>query len=158
MASYDRKFEVIAPTLDKLTRLPLEVETLGLLNPQGTNPVPLIDGELVALGATGKYIRATNASAPAFFSIEDRGDYGVQASRKLSALIGPPGYIANTIVFDPANLVLGSPLMAGTVNTVATGSVVRRGLILDTGSLRLGYVIKVPGINRNLLQFISVMS
>ena len=160
MASYDRKFEVIAPTLDRLIRLPLEVETAGLLNPQGTNPVPLIDGEFVSMGVTGKYVRSADVHIPCWPSIEDRGDYGVQASRKLSALIGPVGYIANTIVFTPnANLVLGATLQLDTaVNDATTGSVNRAGLKLwDAGAahIRLGYIIKVPALNRNLIQYFS---
>lgn len=162
MASYDRKFEVTYPTLDKLSRMPLEVETPGLLNPQGTNPVPLIDGEMVFMGVTGKYIRALVNTAPCWPTIEDRGDYGVQASRKLSVLIGPPSYVANTIVFTPnVNLILGANLMLDpAVNDVTTGSVVRSGLKLWDGGathLRLGFIIKVPAINRNLLQYISAV-
>lgn len=159
MASFDRKFEIVLPTLDRLSRMPLEVNDLGLINPQGTSPVPLIDGELVFLSSTGKYIRATDPTVPSFFVIEDRGDYGVQASRKMSAVIGPHGFVANTLVFDTAIATLGQSLMLGTVNNSAVGSVNRAGLVPHTGSnRRLGFVLRLPATNRNLLQFISAMA
>jgi hypothetical protein len=160
MSSFDRKFEIVLPTLDRLSRMPLEVNDLGLINPQGTSPVPLIDGELVFLSSTGKYIRATDPTVPSFFVIEDRGDYGVQASRKMSAVIGPHGFVANTLVFDPVTVTtLGQALMLGTVNNAAVGSVNRAGLVAQTGTnRRLGFVLRLPATNRNLLQFISAMA
>jgi hypothetical protein len=159
MASFDRKFEIVYPTLDRLIRMPLEVGDLGLINPQSTVPVPLIDGELVFLNASGKYVRATDATAPAFFVLEDRGDYGVQASRKMSAVVGPTGFVANTIVFDAAIAALGQSLMLGTVNNAAVGSVNRAGLVPHAGAnRRLGFVLRLPATNKNLLQFMSALA
>lgn len=157
MASYDRKFEIILPTLDRLSRMPLEVADLGLLNPQSTSPVPLIDGELVTVDATFKWARATDASKPSFFSIEDRGDYGVQASRKLSAITSPGmNFWADTVVFDTALVTLGQAVMLGTVNNTLSGSVNRAGLIAHTGTnFKLGWVMRLAAVNGNRLRFMS---
>lgn len=160
MAAYDRKFEIITPSLDRVPRASVEVADAQLLNPLSTSPVALIDGELVTYDATGKLIRASSATVPAFFCIDDRGDYGVQASRKLSFCATPgQGFVANTIVFDPALNSLGAALMGGAVNAASVGSLARWGLIAHTGSnIKLGFVLKLPAINRGLLQFISALA
>jgi hypothetical protein len=158
MASFDRKFEIILPTLDRLMRMPLEVSDLGLINPNGTSPVPLIDGELVFVDANFKWVRATDPTLPSFFIIEDRGDYGVQASRKMSAIVGP-SFVADTIVFDTAIASLGQALDMGTVNNAAVGSVNRSGLVAHAGSNKiLGYVMRLPASNGNRLRFIQTFA
>lgn len=153
MASYDRKFEVLFPSLDRLVRRPLTVADAGLVNPTGTSPVPLIDGEFVQINADEKYARATSTTQLAYACIEWRGAYEVQSSKKMSALaVG--GYIADTIVFDTALTVLGAPVMIGTVNNAAVGSVNRAGLIAHTSTnLVIGYVIKLAASNGGLLRF-----
>lgn len=160
MASYDRKFNVLFPSLDRLIRQDLEVSDLGLINPTGTSPVPLIDGELVIMDASNKWIRATDPALPAFHVIEDRGDYGVQASRKMAAIVSPGmNFQAETIVFDTALATLGQALMGGAVNNAAVGGVARRGLVAHTGSnVKLGFVLRLPAGNRNLLTFISALA
>ena len=159
MASFDRKFEIILPTLDRLSRMPLEVADLGLINPQGTSPVPLIDGELVFVNSSFKWARATDAAKPSFFVIEDRGDYGVQASRKMSAVVGPTGFVANTIVFDTAIAALGQSPMLSTVNNAPVGSVNPASLVPPAGAnRRLGFVLRLPATNKNLLQFMSALA
>lgn len=160
MASYDRKFEIILPTLDRLSRMPLEVADLGLINPQSTSPVPLIDGELVFVDSTFKWARATDAAKPSFFVIEDRGDYGVQASRKMSAITSPGvGFWADTVVFDTALTTLGAQLMLGTVNNTLSGSVNRSGLVAHTGTnIKLGWVTRLAAVNGNRLRFISALA
>jgi len=157
MASYDRKFDVVRPSLDRLVRTPLEVADAALINPQNANAI--IDGEFVTHDANYKFIRATDPALPCFATLEWRGDYGVQASKKLSTLyIG--GYEADTLVFDPTTLTLGSPLMLGTVNTAATGSVNRSGIVDHDAvatKLVLGYVTRLPATNGNRLRFLQVM-
>jgi|NOAtaT_6_FD_contig_71_168328_length_2369_multi_3_in_0_out_0_3 hypothetical protein len=159
MASFDRKFEIIQPTLDRLMRKPLEVADVGLLNPQGTSPVPLIDGEIVQVNSSYKWARGTDAAKPGFFVIEDRGDYGVQASRKLSAIIGPT-FEADTVVFDNVGVVtLGQALMGGVVNNALSGSVARWGLVAHAGAnIVLGYVMRLPASNGNRLRFIQTFA
>jgi hypothetical protein len=158
MATFDRKFEIIQPTLDRLMRKPLEVANLGLLNPTGTVPVPLIDGEIVQVDASYKWARGTDATKPGFFCIEDRGDYGVQASRKLSAILGPT-FEADTVVFDDVGIVtLGMALMAGTVNNALSGSVARWGLIPAAVGITLGYVTRLPAGNGGRLRFIQTFA
>lgn len=158
MSSFDRKFEIIQPTLDRLTRKPLEVANQGLLNPQGVAPVPLIDGELVQVTATYKWDRASDASKPSFFSIEDRGDYGVQASRKLSVVMGPT-FEADTVVFDTVGIVtLGMAVQMGVVNNALSGSLARAGLVASAGGIILGYVLRLPASNGNRLRFIQTFA
>jgi hypothetical protein len=156
MAIFDRQFEVIMPSLDRLVRKPLEVADTGLIDPTGTSPVPLIDGEFVEINAAYKYARATNTDRPVYAVIEDRGDYGVQASRKLSVLfIG--GYEADTVVFDTAVTTLGTALKIGSVNNSLSGSVARAGLVAQGGSgLIVGYVLRPAASNSNKLRFQQV--
>lgn len=157
MATFDRKFEIIQPTLDRLMRKPLEVADLGLLNPTGTSPVPLIDGEIVQVNSSYKWARGTDAAKPGFFCIEDRGDYGVQASRKLSAVLGPT-FEADTVVFDTAIATLGQALVAGAVNNSLSGSVARWGLVPAGAGIVIGYVMRLPANNGNRLRFIQTFA
>lgn len=153
MASYDRKFHIETPSWEKITRRTLDVADPRLLNPVETAVVPFIDGELVQHDANFKFVRALNADAPSYFVIDERGDYGVQGSRKLSvAYLG--AFIADTIVFNPAGITLNSPVKLGTVNNADIGSVNRSGLIAQAGTnLIVGYAIRLPGANRGLLRF-----
>ncbi len=149
MADFDRQFEVVAPDLTMLYRKPLEAADTGLLDPTGTSPVPLIDGEFVQLNASYQWIRATDTTQLSYVCIEDRGDYGVQASRKLSALfIG--GYEADTIVFDSALTTLGAPVMHG---DVTVGGATRRGLIAHATDLVVGYITRTAANNGGRLRF-----
>lgn len=153
MASYDRKFHVVTPSWEKLTRRSLDVADPRLLNPVETSVVPFIDGELVQRDATDKFIRAANEDAPSYFIIDERGDYGVQGSRKLSVMY-MGAFEADTIVFAPAGLVLHTALKVGTVNNASVGSVNRAGLVAQGGTgLILGYVTRLPAINKGLLRF-----
>lgn len=156
MASFDRQFEVIMPSLDRLVRKPLEVADTRLLDPTNSAVVPLIDGELVQVNASYQWARGSSTSSPAHFTIEDRGDYGVQASRKLSAiLLG--GFEADTVVFDSGVTTLGAPLMLGTVNDALSGSVNRAGLIAHTSTnVVIGYVMRPHASNNNKLRFLQV--
>ena len=150
MASYDRQFEVVAPDLSMLFRKPLEVADTGLLDPTSTSPVSLIDGEFVQINASYKWARASDLTQLSYVSIEDRGDFGVQASRKLSVLfIG--GYEADTIVFDAGLTTLGAPVMHG---NVTIGGLTRRGLIAQTSTnLVIGYVTRTAATNGGRLRF-----
>lgn len=150
MASYDRQFEVVAPDLSMLFRKPLEVADTALLDPTSTSPVSLIDGEFVQINASYKWARATDLTQLSYVTIEDRGDFGVQASRKLSTLfIG--GYEADTIVFDAGLTTLGAPVMHG---NVTIGALTRRGLIAHTSTnLVIGYVTRTSATNGGRLRF-----
>ncbi len=155
MASYDRKFEIVQPSLDVLTRRVLTVSDVRLLDPTNTAVVPLIPGELVQLTSEYKYARASDAAVPSYFTIEDRGDMGVQASRKLSALMGPT-FEADTIVFDTALLTLGAKVMYGAVNNALSGSLARAGLIAHTGSnFVIGYITRLAAANGGRLRIIQ---
>lgn len=153
MASYDRKFSILQPSLDRLTRKPLEVANTALLNPNSTSPLALIDGEIVQLNSSYQWTRGSDATKPGFFCIEDRGDYGVQASRKLSAIMGGGGFEADTIVYDTALTTLGAAVGQGTVNNSLSGSVARWGLVAAGGNIVIGYVTRLAAQNGNLLRF-----
>lgn len=157
MASYDRKFAVVQPTLDRLSRKTLEVSDTRLLDPNNVAVVPLIDGELVFVDATYKWIRATDAAKPSFFTIEDRGDYGVQASRKLSAIMGGGAFECDTIVYNTGLTTLGAGVQLGTVNNSLSGSVNRSGLIASAGGLVIGYVMRTAATNGGLLRILQTM-
>lgn len=155
--SVDRKFEVIRPTLDRLCRAPLEVANPAILNPMSTSPLAIVDGEFVSLDGAGKWVRTTTALLPAFAVIDERGDTGVQASRKLTALVSGGSYWANTVIYDATSLVAGSPLMWGSVTVEGVAG--RSGLVLRTGSNTiLGYVLKLAATNAGKLQFISTLT
>ncbi len=156
MASFDRQFEVIAPDLTRLVRKTLEVADTGLLDPTGSSPVPLIDGELVQVNADYKWARGSTVTSPSHFVIDERGDYGVQASKKLSVILAG-GFEADTVVFDTAVTTLGAPLMAGAVNNALSGSLARRGLIAHTSTnVVIGYVMRPHASNNNKLRFLQV--
>lgn len=157
MASYDRKFEVIQPTLDRLIRKPLEVADLRLLDPTSVAVVPLIAGELVQVDSTYKWIRAATAAQPSFFSVEDRGDYGVQAARKLSAIMGGGAFECDTIVYNTGITTVGAAVQLGTVNNALSGSVNRAGLIASAGGLVLGYVTRPAATNGGLLRILQTL-
>lgn len=157
MASYDRKFEVIQPTLDRLVRKPLEVADLRLLDPTNVAVVPLIPGELVQLDSTYKWVRASAAASPSFFSVEDRGDYGVQASRKLSAIMGGGAFECDTIVYNTGLTTVGAAVQLGTVNNSLSGSVNRAGLVASAGGLVLGYVTRPAAVNNGLLRILQTL-
>jgi hypothetical protein len=148
--SVDRKFEILRPSLDRLSRLPLEVANLGLINPQSTSPLALVDGELVQIDIAGKWARATDATKPSHVAIDDRGDYGIQASRKLTAVVGGGHFIANTVLFNSGLTTIGTPVKYG---SVTVESLARAGLVDQAGSgIILGYVMKVSAANGGKLQ------
>lgn len=157
MASYDRKFEVIQPTLDRLVRKTLEVDDLRLLDPNSSAVVPLIQGELMQLTATYKFARASNAAAPSFFSIEDRGDLGPQASRKLSVIMGGGAFECDTIVFNTGLTTIGAAVQMGTVNNALSGSLARSGLVASSGGVILGFVTRTAALNGGLLRVLQTL-
>jgi len=151
--NYSSKFEVIRPSLDSLIRAALPVSASGLLNPTGTSPIPLLPGEFVADAAGGKYNRATVATALSYAVIEDQGDYGVQASQKLTALRGGT-YEADTYLFAAGLTTLGAPVQIG---TVAVDGVNHTGLIAQTTGLVIGYITKVASANGGRLRFLQTL-
>ena len=155
MATFDRKFAVVQPTLDRLVRKPLEVTDTRLLDPTNGSVVPLIDGELVQLTSDYKWNRGSDTSKPAFFTIEDRGDYGVQASRKLSAIMGGGAFECDTIVFDTALTTLGAAVEAGAVNNSLSGSVARWGLVAHSAGIIIGYITRPALGNNGLLRILQ---
>ncbi len=146
----DRKFEIIRPTLDRLVRASIEVGNLGLINPIGSVPVPLVDGELVQM-IGGKWVRASNPAQPSFFQLEDRGDAGIQATRKAAAVVGGGAFWIQTPLFDPALNAEGVPVMLGSVTIEGAA---RAGLVAWSGAANIiiGYVMKPSAINKGLLQ------
>lgn len=152
----DRKFEIVRPSLDRLVVAPVEVNDNALLNPLSTSPLALVDGELVQPTTTGKFIRATDASAPSWFCVDDRGDYGVQAMRKLSVVMGGGAFVGNTLIFNSGLTTIGAKLMMGTVTIDTLG---RTGLVAQSGSnVILGYVLKTATLNGGKLQFINILT
>jgi hypothetical protein len=139
MATYDRQFEILHPTLDRLSPVNLEVADTGLLDPTSTSPVPLVDGELVQHDANYQYVRGVTANnaQPSFFMIEWRGDFGVQASRKVAA-IKHGGFEADTLIFDSTVTTLGAALELATITEAVFGGVARAALRAQTTGVTLG--------------------
>lgn len=154
--SLDRKFDVLRPDLTRLVRASVEIDNTSLVNPTSTSPLALTDGELVQFSTTGKYKRATDAAVPSFFWIEDRGDFGVQASRKGSAIMGGGSFLADTVLFNSGLTSIGTKLMYG---DVTLESYARACLIAQTGSnVVIGYTIKPAAINGGKLQFLCTLT
>lgn len=157
MAEFDRRFEILHPTLDRLDPQNLEVADPALLDPSSVSPVPLIDGELVQHDSNYKWVRGltANFAQPSFFVMEWRGDYGVQASRKLAAIKGGT-FEADTIVWDGAPT-LGGALEMATITDARFGGVARAGLQVRTTGLIIGYCTRVPGVNGGRLRFLQTL-
>ena len=155
MAIYDRKFDILHPSFDRLDIQNLEVANLELLNPVSDSVVPLIDGELVQIGANYQFVRGTTANfaQPSFFAVEDRGSHNVRASRKLAAVMGGT-FTADTLVWDGAPA-LGGALEMATITDARFGGVARAGLQPVTTGLVIGYCTKLPAINGGRLRFIQ---
>lgn len=155
MSTSDKKFEVVYPTSwDRLMRPSLEVADKDILNPTVPSPkVPLMDGEFLTENSEYKLVRASDPLAPSYAWLEWRGDLGVQGAGKGAVLKGGT-YEADTIVFDPASLVLHSPLMISA--SVMVAGLARSGLVLRTGSnFIIGYVTKLPATNGGRLRFLQ---
>lgn len=156
MTVVDRKFAVLHPTLDRLCRPALKIDNTALLNPNSTSPLALVDGELCQLTATGTVTRATDEAKPSWFCIDDRGDTGVQAARKLTLIMAGGAFIANTVLFNSGLTTVGAKVMFGSVTIDVAG---RAGLIAHTGSnVVVGYVLKVAAANGGLLQIVSALT
>lgn len=153
MPNYSSKFEVVRPSLDQLIRAALPVTDPGLLDPQGTSPIPLLPGEFVEDAAGGKYDRASTITTLSYALIEDQGDYGVQASKKLSALRGGT-YEADTYIFNAGLTTLGAAVEIG---TVAVDGINHTGLVANTTGLVIGYVTKVAADNGGRLRFLQTL-
>lgn len=143
MASYDRKFEIVKPDLEYLIREVRSPAVDGLVIPDGTSPVPLIDGELVQFNSEGKYARMTDATAPSFFVLDERGAPVVRSARKFTAIMGGSSFFCRTIVYDTALTTLNARVGAGAVNNSLSGTVARTGLIAASTNWVLGVIIEV---------------
>ena len=159
MATFDRQFEILHPTLDRLSPVNLEVADTGLLDPTSTSPVPLVDGELVQHDSNYQFVRGVTANfaQPSFFMIEWRGDFGVQASRKVAAIKGGGGFEADTLIFDSAVAALGAALEMATVTEAVFGNVARAALRTFTSGLVLGFVTRLAATNGGRLRFIQTL-
>lgn len=146
--SVDRKFEILRPSWDRLVRASIEVGNAGLINPLSSAPVPLVDGELVQM-VGGKFVRATDATKPSFFQLEDRGDAGVQATRHISAVCGGGAFWINTVLFHAGLTTEGAAVQLG---SVTIEGVARAGLVAATTGLIIGYVMKPAALNGGRLQ------
>jgi len=151
--TYDQKLEIIQPSIDRLSRLALPVSAAGLVDPLSTSPLALIDGELLQVNASEQWARASAAASPSFLCFEDRGFPNNQAAKKVAGILGPSGFLFDTIVFDSALTVLGADLQMGTINDSARlGANGRAGLIDYSSGVRLGYVFKTAATNGGLLR------
>lgn len=157
MASFDRQFDILHPTIDRLDMQDLEVADTDLLDPTSITPVPLIDGELVQIDTNFKFIRGTTAlfAQPSFFAVEWRGDYGVQASRKI-AVVMSGGFWADTIVWASAPT-LGDRLEMATISDARFGSVNRAGLQVFTSGAVIGYAVRLGANNGGKLRFVQTL-
>lgn len=156
MALYDRKFEIVNPTLDRLIRRNFEIANPALLDPSQANS--LIDGEYMQLDSSYKLIRSADASKPSFAIIEDRGDYGVQVHKRPAVVIGT--YVAQTLVYATAiaSSPFGTALEVGTVNKASLGGVNRAGLVARTTGLVVGYIMKPASADGQPLEYISTLA
>lgn len=131
-------------------RRPFELADPTILNPTATNP--LLDGEFLQLDSSYKMARGTAnpALVPSYAYFAERGRYEVQAIQKGPFLyLGP--YEADTLIMLSTSIVAGSPLQ---VSDVSYGGQTRRGLLLYTSGVIVGYATRVPASNNNFLRFI----
>ena len=132
-----------------IQRRPFELGDPTILKPNDANP--LVDGEFLELNGSYKMIRGTGtAAAPSFAVFAERGRYETQAIGKVPMLyLG--AYEADTLIFDGTALLQNSALEVG---DVLIGTATKRGLKLATTGLVVGYVTRLPGVNKNKLRFV----
>lgn len=153
MASYDRQLEIIQPSIDRLARLPLPVSQAGLVDPLSTSPLALIDGELLQINSSGQWARASSTASPSFLCFEDRGFPGNTAAKKIAGILGPSGFLFDTLVFDTAVVSVGAKVQYGTINDSARlGANGRAGLVAYSSGVCLGYVMRPSAVNGGKLQ------
>lgn len=131
-------------------RRPFELTDPTILVPTATNP--LLDGEFLELDTAYKMLRgsATPSAVPTFAYFAERGRYEVQAIQK-GPFLFLGAYEADTLIMNSAGLSVGSKLE---VSNVTIGGQVKRGLVLATTGLVVGYVTRLPANNKNFLRFI----
>jgi hypothetical protein len=133
-----------------IQRRPFALHDSAILDPLNANP--LLDGEFLELNSSYAMVRgsATPAMVPSFAYFAERGRYEVQAIQKGPFLfLGP--YEADTLIMTSTSLVVGSALE---VSNVTYGALTRRGLVLHTSGVPVGYVTRLPTNNHNFLRFV----
>jgi hypothetical protein len=154
MSAFRNKFAVIAPGLSGLTRRAAPaVDADALIKAPAT---ALMDGEFVQYDGSGNFKRADTLTGVAYHVISDYGDSGLQASRKIDAIV-VGSYVCNTLIFDPTGLALNAPLMLSLAVDISDGyGAIRAGVILHDAvvtKIIVGFVTKLPANNGGLLEF-----
>jgi hypothetical protein len=159
MSTFDRQFEIAAPTWDRVIRLNRTVADPLLLNPNSTSPLAVIDGEYMGLDANGKLVRAT-AAGLGFPYLEDRGDTGVQVHRKPAVVVGPSGYVAKTVVYTDGLVAAAFGAKLELASFTAANSRLggaRMGLVAFSAGVVIGRVFKSPASLTEKMEYISLI-
>lgn len=125
-----------------LTRRDFSLVDTTLLNPNNSNPLEM--GEWLMLDSSSYKLVRSDGSLPSWVSFVERGRSDTQAIGKVTVLfLGT--YEAETLVYDSAGLVVGSPLKADAA--ISYLSLSKSGLKLHGGGGDsdhvIGYVMQV---------------
>lgn len=122
-------------------------------NVDPTQANPYLDGEFYFVDASYKLVRATAASV-GWVGYSERGRMDVQASGKMTVVIGPT-YEADTLIMTASGITLGGALKIGSVTYQGQS---RIGLVNQGGSgVIIGYCTRTPAANGNKLRFIQTL-
>lgn len=125
MSSVRSNFRLVDPAMQVRKRpMPVATALQTYLNPNSSNPV--YDGEFLELNSGYQVVRGSGSSAkPSFAVLDLRGQTDVQASNKLTLVMGGE-YEAETRIVTTGSIVYGDFLI---VADVTVDSTTKRGLI-----------------------------
>lgn len=143
-------FELVTD-LQGLLRRDFPVAVKSNVDPTIANP--FLDGEFYFVDSSYKLIRAS-AGAVGWVGFSERGRMDVQASGKMTVLMGPT-YEADTLVMTSSSITLGGAVKLGSVTYQSQS---RIGLVNQGGSgVIIGYCTRTPATNGNKLRFIQTL-
>lgn len=143
-------FELVTE-LQGLLRRDFPVASKTNVDPTQANP--FLDGEFYFVDNSYKLVRAS-AGSVGWVGFSERGRLDVQASGKMTVIVGPT-YEADTLIMNASGITLGSAVKIGSVTYQSQS---RIGLVAHGGTgVVIGYCTRVPSANGNKLRFMQTL-
>jgi hypothetical protein len=140
----------LVTSFEDIGRRSFDLASPGILKATDTNPI--VSGEFFQLDGDYKMARGTvnPAVVPSYVFYGEPGRTEMQALQKGTFLFHRGPYEAETKVMTSTSIVVGSALE---VADVTYGGKTRRGLVLRTSGVVVGYATKLPANNDGWLRF-----